>query len=99
MNNLSEWVAIIGLIAAIITILIVVKKIGNVEQAFKDGITNLEAKVEDDRKATKDIADKFEAHFKDRTIHRNSELEQRVNDDFKDFQKEVKAKLERLLEK
>lgn len=99
MNNLSEWVSIIGLIAAIITILIGVKKIGNVEQAFKDGITNLETKVEDDRKATKDIADKFETHFKDRTIHRNSELEQRINDDFKDFQKEVKAKLERILEK
>lgn len=95
--TLSDWVVIIGLFSTIITILLGVKKIGNVEQSFKDGISRLDEKVEDGKATVDKAIDRFDSHCNDKTFHRNVELEQRVALDLDKFQTEVKSKLDKLL--
>lgn len=95
--TLSDWVVIIGIFSTIITILLGVKKIGNVEQAFKDGIARLDEKVGESKTTVDKAINRFDLHCSDKDYHRNKELEQRIAVDLDKFQVEVKQKLDKIL--
>lgn len=96
--KITDWAGIVGIIMAIIAMLGGIRKVGAVEQAFRDGIEKLEEGRKEDRAAFEKIVSKIDDHFHETGIHINPEMERRAYTETMSWRDKVDARLERLIE-